>query len=46
MGYLLSFVYGMMLALAGLSFGDWQFWVLMVLYLAGRALGYYEGTHA
>lgn len=44
MGFLLSFVYGMILACAGLSIGDWQFWVLLVLYFAGRFLGYYEGS--
>ena len=44
MGYLLSFVYGMMLALANLSIEDWQFWVLMVLFFVGRILGYYEGS--
>lgn len=45
MGLLLSFVYGMMLAFANLSVGDWQFWVLLVLYFAGRFLGFYEGSH-
>lgn len=45
MGYLLSFVYGLMLALANLSIGDWQFWVLMILFFVGRFLGYYEGSH-
>ena len=44
MGYLLSFAYGMMLALANLSIGDWQFWVLLVLFFAGRILGFYEGS--
>lgn len=44
MGFLLSFVYGMMLAFANLSIKDWQFWVLMVLYFAGRILGFYEGS--
>ena len=33
MGFLLSFVYGMVLAFAGLFVGDWQFWALLVLYL-------------
>lgn len=46
MGFLLSFAYGAVLAFAGLSVGDWQFWVLLVLYFAGRILGLYEGTHA
>lgn len=46
MGFLLSFTYGMVLAFAGLSIGNWQFWALLVLYFAGRILGYYEGTHA
>lgn len=44
MGYLLSFAYGMILALANLSIKDWQFWVLMVLFFAGRILGFYEGS--
>ena len=44
MGFLLSFAYGVVLAYADLSFGDWQFWALLVLYFAGRILGYYEGT--
>lgn len=44
MGFLLSFVYGMMLAFANLSIKDWQFWVLMALYFAGRILGFYEGS--
>lgn len=42
-GYLLAMLYGMALALADLSFGNWQFWVLFVLYFCGRYLGYYEG---
>ena len=44
MGGLLSFVYGMTLALANLSIRDWQFWVLMILFFVGRFLGYYEGS--
>ena len=43
MSYLLSIAYGMTLALAGLSFGDWQLWVLFVLFFIGRYLGYKEG---
>jgi hypothetical protein len=43
MGYLLAILYGMTLALADLSFDDWQFWVLFILYFCGRYLGYYEG---
>ena len=42
-GCLLAMLYGMALALAGLSFGNWQFWVLFVLYFCGRYLGYCEG---
>lgn len=42
-GCLLAMLYGMALALADLSFGNWQFWVLFVLYFCGRYLGYYEG---
>ena len=40
---LLAMLYGMALALAGLSFDNWQFWVLFILYFCGRYLGYYEG---
>lgn len=46
LGFLFSFLYGVVLAFANLSVGDWQFWALLVLYFAGRFLGYYEGTHA
>lgn len=46
MSYLLSFAYGVVLACSGLSFEHWQFWAFLVLYFAGRFLGYYEGTHA
>ena len=44
MGYLLSFAYGAVLAFAGFSVGDWQFWALFILYFAGRILGFYEGS--
>jgi hypothetical protein len=44
MGFLLSFAYGFVLAYSGLSWGCWQFWVLLILYFAGRILGIYEGS--
>ena len=34
MGYLLSIAYGLTLALAGLSFGNWQFWILLSYFSA------------
>ena len=43
MGYLLSIAYGLTLALADLSFDNWQFWILFALFFCGRYLGYYEG---
>ena len=46
MGFLLSFAYGMVLATTGLSLGDWQLWMLLIIYFVGRLLGYYEGSHA
>lgn len=46
MGLLLSFVYGITLAFTNLSIGDWQFWVLLALYFAGRILGFYEGSRS
>lgn len=44
MGFLLSFVYGAVLACSGLSWEYWQFWVLVALFFMGRLLGFYEGS--
>ena len=44
MGFLLSFAYGLVLACSGLSWEHWQFWMLFILYFAGRILGLYEGS--
>lgn len=44
MGFLLSFAYGIVLACSGFSWEHWQFWMLLILYFAGRILGFYEGS--
>ena len=45
MGYLLAFLYGVALAFTELSFDDWQFWALFILFFCGRFLGYWEGSN-